>query len=347
MKAFKLAKFRLRGWKLWTTLAVVIVLALAAVWQLRSSYERSLEPVSSSTTTQYFTVESGETSHQIAINLQSAGLIRSSSAFEEYVRINELRSQLEAGTYNLSPSMSTQTIAKMVASGDIVKNLVTILPGTRLTQIQQTLIRAGYSKDKAAAALQRKNYSSNSLMADIPAGRSLEGFLYPDSYQKNIGTPASVLINKSLTEMANHLTPSIVAGFKKQGLSIYQGVTLASIVEQESGDPADSPKIAQVFLSRLHIDMSLGSDVTARYASILAGVPFDPGINSPYNTRVVGGLPPGPIGTVTSTSLEAVANPASTSYLYFVTGDNGITYFSHTEAQHEALVQKYCIKSCQ
>jgi UPF0755 protein len=146
--------------------------------------------------------------------------------------------------------------------------------------------------------------------------------------------------------MNTRLTPKIKTGFKKQGLNIYQGIILASIVEQESSNPDDSPIIAQVFLSRLRAGMALGSDVTAKYASVLNGVTFSPSVKSPYNTRLVTGLPPGPIGTVSAVSLNSIAYPANTSYLYFVTGDNGTTYFSYTGEQHETLVQTYCIKAC-
>lgn len=334
--------------KLWLAAAfVVLVIAGFSIWRIRSSYERNLKPVSSQpAAASYFTVQSGEGLDEIAHHLQDAGLIRSWGAFEAYVRINELRTHLQAGTYSLSPSMSTPVIADKIAKGDIAKNLVTILPALRLDQIKEALVKAGYSKTEATRALSVSNYVGHPALSSLPTGRSLEGYLYPDSFQKNVGTPAVTIIRKSLNEMAKKLTPSIVAGFKSQGLSTYQGITLASIIEQESGKASDSPVMAQVFLLRLKQGMMLGSDVTARYASAIAGQPFSTSIKSPYNTRIVKGLPPGPIGSVTSTSLKAVANPAHTSYLYFVTGDNGNTYFSYTKAQHDSLVQKYCVKAC-
>ncbi len=327
--------------------AVLMLVALIGVWRVRNSYESNLKPVlSTSAAAKYFTVQLGDNLNKIAHNLQNEGLIRSWSAFEAYVRINELRSQLQAGTYSLSPSMSTPEIADKIAGGDIAKNLVTILPGTRLDQIKDVLIKAGYNPSQADAALKASDYADLSLLQYLPPGHSLEGFLYPDSFQKNVATPASTIIRMSLQEMGKKLTPDIINGFKQQGLSVYQGVIVASIVEQESGKASDSPIMAQVFLLRLKKDIMLGSDVTARYASAVAGKPFSAIIKSPYNTRVVKGLPPGPIGTVTTTSLNAVAHPAGSSYLYFVTGDNGTTYYSYTQDQHNALVQKYCVKSC-
>ena len=109
---------------------------------------------------------------------------------------------------------------------------------------------------------------------------------------------------------------------------------------------ADRPVVAQVFLKRYKEDMRLGSDVTAYYGARLAGKEPSLGYDSPYNTRLHSGLPPGPISNVSAGSLEAVAFPAQTDWLYFVAGDDGITHFSKTLQEHEALTAKYCKKLC-
>jgi UPF0755 protein len=137
-----------------------------------------------------------------------------------------------------------------------------------------------------------------------------------------------------------------VAGFGAQGLTVFQGVTLASIVAQESGNPSDQPTIAQVFLSRLRQGMDLQSDVTADYAADTAGVARSVSIDSPYNTYLHSGLPPGPISNVTASALSAVAHPSNTSYLYFIAGDDGKVHYSVTEAEHEQQIQQFCTKSC-
>lgn len=334
--------------RLWlAVVAVVAVAIVGVVWRLRDNYEHNLQPLSTAVVkSEYFTVNPGAGLHQIAVDLQSSRLIRSWSAFEWYVRSNELRDRLQAGTYSLKSSMSVPEIARMMASGKVAKNLLTILPGTRLDQVEQAFTKAGYSRAEVIAALSPTNYTGHPALNSLPSGRSLEGYLYPDSFQKTLITPATMIVRASLDELNTRLTPQIRAGFKKHGLNINQGIILASIVEQESSNPKDSPIIAQVFLSRLRAGMTLGSDVTAKYASIQAGVAFSPSVKSAYNTRLVKGLPPGPIGTVSAVSLSSAANPANTSYLYFVTGDNGTTYFSYTGQQHETLVQTYCIKAC-
>jgi UPF0755 protein len=325
-------------------LAVVIV--LGGVWSIRNWYFNNLRPVSSSQETSYFTVVSGDSVQQIATNLQHAGLIRNAKAFEGYVRNNEVQN-LQAGTYVLSPSMSVQQIIEKMVAGEVAKNLLTILPAKRLDQIKQTFKDSGYGQDVVDSAFNPANYRGNAALVSLPEGASLEGYLYPDSFQKQTDTPAATIVGESLDEMSKNLTTDITNGFTAQGLTTFQGITLASIVLQETSSPADQPMVAQVFLSRLKQGMMLGSDVTAFYASAIAGVPNSVSIDSPYNTRVHTGLPPGPIGNVTASALKAVAHPASTDYLYFVAGDDTTLHFTHTQAEHEDAVKKYCTKLCQ
>lgn len=128
-----------------------------------------------------------------------------------------------------------------------------------------------------------------------------------------------------------HLAQQVVDGYREHKWDILIG---------------DDTQAAQVFLKRLKIGMVLGSDVTAFYGAIKDGVPPSVTYDSPYNTRIHKGLPPGPISNVTDSSLYAVAHPANTDWLYFVAGDDGKTYFAKTEAEHEANVSKYCHKLC-
>ena len=136
------------------------------------------------------------------------------------------------------------------------------------------------------------------------------------------------------------------ADFAQEGLNIYQAITLASIIQQEVAKPTDMAQAAQVFISRLKQNTPLQSDVTANYGAVIAGQPPSLSFNSPYNTLLHAGLPPSPIGTISQTALNAVAHPANTQWLYFVTGDNGTTYFEQTLAQHNSDVANYCHKLC-
>jgi UPF0755 protein len=324
----------------------IVVIFIAGLWGLRTWYTMSLKPVSSSQTTQYFTVETGSGVHQIAVKLKRANLIRSSRAFETYVRGNELHDQLQAGTYSFSQSMSVEQIVSKMVEGDVARNLLTILPGKRLDQIKEAFIKSGYSSAEVDKALDPANYSSHPALSSLPAGASLEGYLYPDSFQKEADTPAQTIVRESLDEMQKHLSSSIVAGIKAQKLTPFQAITLASIIQQETDDPDAQPIVAQVFLSRLAQDMPLQSNVTANYAADISGKARTVSIDSAYNTYLHKGLPPGPIGNVMFSALSAVARPSHTDYLYFVAGDDDKIHFSHTAQEHEDQVNKYCQKKC-
>jgi UPF0755 protein len=325
--------------------AFVFILVVGGVATLRVWYSNNLAPVSSSTKATYFTVEQGETKHEIALGLENSHLIKSSKAFETYLRSNEI-DILQAGTYTLRPSMSVAEITHKLVIGEVTRNLLTILPGKRIDQVKAAFAKSGYNENDIATAFNPDTYSGHAALANLPAGATLEGLLYPDSFQKDANTPASTIVQESLDEMQQHLTADVINGFVAQGLNAYQGITLASIVHQESDDPNYQATIAQVFLSRLKQNMPLQSNVTANYAADLAGVARDVGIDSPYNTYLHVGLPPGPISNVTGTALKAVAHPSNTDYLYFIAGDDEKVHFSHNVNEHNALIKQYCQKKC-
>lgn len=332
------------------SLLTAVILALlifgGAIAAVRIWYNDNLRPVSSAITSQHFTVQPGSGVRQIADGLKSDGLIRNARAFETYARSNNYYKQLQAGTYLLSPSLSVQQIVAKFVSGDTDKQLLTILPGQRLDQIEAAFAKDGYSSAQIAKAFNPATYAGDSALASKPSGATLEGYLYPDSFGRQLSTPASTIVKESIDEMSAHLTSDITNGFKAHGLSVFQGITLASIVAQESGDPTPQPIIAQIFYSRLANGMPLGSDVTAAYASHLAGQSLNLSINSPYNTRVNTGLPPGPISNITASALHAVAHPAKTDYLYFLFGDDKKIHLAKTAAEHQANIVKYCSKTC-
>ena len=330
------------GWKwLWLTLSFLAAAIIVATAGFYIWYSRSLSPVSDSQKTQLFVVNDGSSVHQIADGLKSLGLIRNTNAFIIYVDTHGYRGKLQAGTYKFTPSLSARVIAGMMAGGRIDKNWITILPGKRLDQIKQVFKQVGYSDLQVEAAFSPTNYKDEPLVAKLPAGASLEGLLYPDSFQRSGDTPATAIVRESLEEMQAKLTPDIISGFKQQGLNTYQAITLASIVYQESGGPADEAEIAQVFLLRLKDGMRLQSNVTADYAADVAGLPRSINIDSPYNTYLHDGLTPGPISNMTADALQAVAHPATTNYLFFVVGRDCTVHFSHTQAEHDAAIQKY------
>ncbi len=227
-----------------------------------------------------------------------------------------MRDKLQAGTYYLTPSQNVPDILGVLTQGKIATDLVTILPGQRLDQIRKSLINSGFNEKDVDQALDPGNYKSHPALVDKPIGASLEGYLYPDSFQKTVTSKPSTIVKASLDEMASHLTPTLRMGIEKQGLTIYQGVILASIIEQEVGNTSDKPTVAQVFLKRFRDGMVLGSDVTVLYGSIINNQTPSLTYDSVYNTHLHPGLPPGPISNVGAESLKAVAAPASTDYVF-------------------------------
>lgn len=325
------------------TILILLAIALVIIWQF---YNRNLKPLSTTARPTSITVASGASPTQIANLLHDKKVIRSAWTFERYVQSQNVAEDLQAGTYSLSPSQSVQDIVAQLTHGKVSTKLVTILPGQRIDQIRQTLINDGFKKSDVDMALDPTTYAGNAALVDKPAGNSLEGYLYPDSFQRTNETKPQVIVQESMQEMQQHLTPQIRAAFAAHGLSTYQGIVLASVVEQEVSKPSDRAQAAQVFLLRIQKGMPLGSDVTALYGSLQAGQKGSLTLDTPYNTLIHTGLPPTPISNVSDSSLQAVAYPANTDWLYFVSGDNGNTYFSHTTAEHDALTQQYCHKLC-
>lgn len=333
--------------RVWLLLLVVIALILVGIIAARRFYDVDLRAVSTDQTTQIFTVKSGSTVRQIADDLETKHLIRSAWAMELYIHSKQLSDELQAGTYAFSPSESTPEIVMTMTKGKVATRLVTILPGRRIDQVRADLINDGFNPSAVDQALQPDQYGDLPVLAFKPAGvTTLEGLLWPDSFQKDANTDPSTIIRESLTEMGQHLTSDVQTAFANENLSTYQGVILASIVEQEVNKPADQAQAAQVFLSRLKQGASLGSDVTARYGAIAAGKAPSLSYDSPYNTLIHAGLPPTPISSLSTSALAAATHPASTSWLYFVTGDDGTTYFSTNLQDQQANAAKYCHKLC-
>ncbi len=331
---------------IWILSGLIVAMLLGAIFSYHV-YETGLQPVSNNQTSQIFTVKRGSTVKEISDNLEKSHLIRSSWALQLYVHKEELGQQMKAGTYALSPDLGTKKIVGVLTKGQVATQLVTILPGRRIDQVRADLINSGFAPAAVDNALQPGQYADVPVLAFKPANvNTLEGLLWPDSFQKDPSTDPSYIIRESLVAMGQHLTPDVQTAFAAEGLNTYQGVTLASIIIQEVNKPADQTQVAQVFLSRLKSGSTLGSDVTARYGAIAAGKRPSLSYDSPYNTLIHKGLPPTPISTISQNSLNAATHPAGTAWLYFVTGDNGNTYFSTNLQDHQTQANQYCHKLC-
>lgn len=311
------------------------------------AYNENLKPVSDSTELVVVTVPVGTSAAEVGEQLYEQDLIRSAWVFDIYTRVNNYRSGLQAGGYKFSQSMSVEEIVQMLLNGEVATDLVTILPGQRFDQIKASLIQSGFSRDEVNEAFNPKLYFDHPIATYKPeTDVTLEGYLYPESFQRSATTTLEEVLRASLDEMYAALSPQLRSDLAEQGLTVHQAVILASIVEREVSNPDDRTKVAQVFLKRLNEGISLGSDPTALYGALLAGIEPTVFADTPYNTRLYAGLPPGPINNVSIESLEAVAYPADTDFLFFVSGDDGNTYFSNTLAEHEALTAQHCIELC-
>lgn len=326
-----------------TALGLILVAAVL----LYRAFVVQLTPLDPNGSAQEVVIEQGLGVGAIGAQLEKEGIIRKAWAFQRYIQLKKGAGYLQAGSYMLSPSQSTQEIIAQLTHGKVATELVTILPGQRLDQIRKSLIDQGFAVGEVDAALEPTQYENLPLMVDKPKGASLEGYLFPDSYERTKTTTAKNIIEQSLQQMDRQFTPEIKTAMAAQNLKPYQGLILASIIEKEVVTKQDRQQAAQVFIKRIGMGMQLGSDVTAFYGSELAGMGQDVTYDTPYNTRIHSTLPPTPISNVSVVSLEAVAHPSATDWLFFVAGDDGTTYFSRTNAEHEQLVKQYCHTLCQ
>lgn len=340
-KSKKSRKHRLLIKLLIGALLFLVTLILGVIgWYIYTTSPRTTEDVYS-----VISVKPGSGTQVIARQLEENGVIRSAAAFSLYSRLNGIKN-LQAGEYRLSSKQSVKTITEIIADGKVTTVNVTVLPGQRLDEILATLQKDGYSEADLNTAL--SSVRSHPLLKDLPANTRLEGYLFPDTYKIGPSTSAEQLFNLMLDNFQSKLAEDsgIRAGLTAQGLSFVQGVTLASIVQEEVRAYDDQQKVAQVFLKRLEAGMPLGADPTFKYAATVFGGPNNPSNDSPYNTRKFTGLPPTPISNFNISALKAVANPSNSDYLYFVAGDDGTTHFSRTLEEHEALTERYCTTLC-
>ncbi len=293
------------------------------------------------------TITAGSTPSAIAATLKQEGIIRSEPVFLWYTRINGVQNNLQAGAYRLSPSESTQEVVEHLSNGNVDTFSITFLPGATLQDNRKALIKAGYTEAEVDAAF-AKQYTSP-LFQGKPASADLEGYIYGETY--SFGTDATVesILEHTFEEFYSVVEKNnLIAKFQARGQTLYQGITMASIVQREaSPGGSDMADIAQVFYNRLAEGMNLGSDVTYQYAADKEGVTRDTNLDSPYNTRIKPGLPPGPISAPGAKALIATASPSGNSYLFFLSGDDDVTYYGRTVQEHEANIRDHCQKKCQ
>lgn len=343
---------------------LAVVLAGGSVWffnywQDRAQSEEIGRPVT-------IDITDDDDSGTVAEKLVDADLVRYGFYFETRMRFSDV--ELRPGTYTLRIGMSVPQIIGEITVPDTGSAdaetedgtataqqafNVTFIEGQRLEENAAALEEAGMTDaagDYISAAQDVDSYRGNyPLLESVPQGASLEGFLFPDTYRVGENASPSDVIGLQLTQFESQFSPDMVAAAKSRGLSVYEVVTIASIVEREAAVPEERPMIAAVYLNRIDQGMVLNADPAQQYG---VGTPDEwwPRLNTEllaksketeYDTYDTEGMPPGPIANPGLASLQAVVQPADVDYLYFVTkgDDSGEHLFSTTLEEHN---QKTC-----
>lgn len=306
-------------------------------------------------------IKQGMTPDDIATVLEQNKLIRNSMAFSIYVKIHNIGDKFKTGVYSLKYSQTMPEIIERLTSGVSDEIAITFYPGATLEtkksnsdgrEVESVLKKAGFS-DQAIAKGLAANYNSK-ILASRPSSHTLEGYIYGETYYVSPDDSVEKILLRAIKHLESIVEKNdLEKKFAARGLTLHQGITLASIVQRESigcGSGAikceDQQKIAGVFYNRLKNNMNLGSDVTYQYVADKYGIERSPLLDSPYNTRIHAGLPPGPIATPSISALNAVAEPIETDNLYFLSGDDDVTYFAKTEGEHQQNIKNHCTKKC-
>jgi len=308
-------------------------------------------PASDDDTPVTFVVQPGETAGEIASRLAELGLVTDAELFRLFMRYHGVDANLEAGEYTLRPNMTMAEIAEALQQARLEEVEVTIPEGWRSEEIADMLERENIMDGDEFLRMVREGTFDYDFLADRPSGATLEGYLFPDTYRIPAQARPQDLIQRMLDNFGRQFTPQMRQDAAAQGLTVFQVVVLASIVEREAVIPEERPIIASVYLNRLEKGMYLQADPTVQYAK-----GYDPNtgkwwnpmqieeadtVDSPYNTFQHPGLPPGPICNPGLGALQAVVYPADTNYLFFFSKGDGSHAFAETYEEHLRNQERY------
>lgn len=289
----------------------------------------------------YIHVRQGMSFTQILELLEKNRLIRSPGLFHIQARLRGGANSIQAGVYALKASMSPREIYRHLSEGRVARRTFTIPEGYNVREIARAVQRAKLADEKEILRLSR----DPSFLKELKiSATSIEGYLFPDTYHFPVGTSVKNILGFMVRTMRKKFSPALRERAEAMEFTIHQTLTLASIIEKETSLSSERPLIAAVFINRLKRRMRLQSDPTVIY-----GLPhFDGNItkkdlryDSPYNTYLYRGLPPGPIASPGLESIKSALNPAKVKYLYFVATRNGGHQFSRTYREHRRAVNRY------
>ena len=322
---------------------LVLIVALAAGaggWWI---YRQVIEPYRGYDEAEVFVdIPSGSGPARIGERLAAAGVVKDANMFRAGLLISGRARALKAGEYRFSAPMHVLDVIDKIARGDVYKRLLTFREGLTIAEMAQVFEQRGFGK----AAEFEQAAANAPLVADLdPDARDLEGYLFPETYSLPRDTPASAVVAQMVAGFKNALTPEVRTAIAADGLTVRQLVTLASLVEKETGVGDERPLVAAVYRNRMRIRMPMQADPTVIFALQKAGKYTGNltrehlrELDSPYNTYKYPGLPPGPIAAPGRASLHAAAAPADVDYLYFVSKNDGTHVFASTLEEHNRNV---------
>jgi UPF0755 protein len=295
---------------------------------------------------EFFTYEAqkGKGDEEISSELEKLGIINNDYFFRIYVIISGRHGKLQAGKYSFSPRMSVARIVKKLAEGDVIKEKILIYEGWDLVDIKKYFIEKGICQDKTFLDAVGKYYDFD-FLRDKPKDQDLEGYIFPDTYEVSGSDTCEEAILKTLSNFDKKLTPELRNEIVKQKKTIFEIITMASIIEKEVKKPEDKKIVSGILWKRIEGDMPLQVDSTINYITGKnhAGVLIkDTKIDSPYNTYKYYGLPKGPISNPGMDSILAAIYPKASPYWYYLSANGtGKTIFSRTLQEHALARAKY------
>ncbi len=297
-------------------------------------------------------VKRGETLGTVLEQMPPESMVMRRLPITIYARFKGIERQIHYGRYLLPAEASAVDLLRMLKEGRALLVKVTVLPGSTLTEIAEVLDdgQVVNANDflRLAESLEESSLVRERVFGEDLGRGDLEGYLYPDTYRFSPNSDSFTVAFTMVKNLARHLPQDWRQRCNALGFSLHQVLTLASIVEKETYLRREMPIIAEVFLRRLKLGMKLQADPTVIYA-----VEKEKGkrpkrlrwrdlrVNSPYNTYLVNGLPPGPICSPSGDAIYAVLHPADTKYLYFVARGSGGHKFSSTLREHINAVNRY------
>ncbi len=313
-------------------------------------YYQVKAPLNSDGQPKLIIVEKGWGASKIAQELQGQGIIRSSFYFQLYIWEKDWRDKLQAGTYELSSSLSLADVAQKIAAGAAKDDaiLVTVPPAQRIEKVDEIFAKAGFKIKPDLENLKAADFVSEfPFLKTVPAGNNLEGFLYPETVKFSKEATGREIATKFLEIFNSNIDSALREAIAQKGMNLYQVLTLASIVEQEvpASKPEDRKTVAGIFWNRLKIGQPLESCVTIEYVLGLHKNRYsyeDTRALSPYNTYINGGLPPTPLASPRRDAVEAVVFSKDSDYNYFLSNPaTGQIIFAKTFAEHQKNIEKY------